>query len=481
MQTVLDRDLWTYWFSTASDEAVRGNGTYLFSYNDGTLSPDNYGTLNKWPVNFTPIRLCNDFLENIDQSPITDNLKNQYTAEIKFLRAFYYAELNMEFGGVPIITKAFLPSDNFEIPRNTYDECVDFIIKDLDDAASILKDYPMTGNNVGRATLGSALALKSRVLLHAASPLVNPSMDKSKWQKAADAAKAVIDLGKYSLVANYSDLWLVKRNSEIIMDKAYLSKLFKQQFDLMVGINGDGGWGGNNPTQNLVDDYEMTNGKLPKDDPLYDPQNPYVNRDPRFYASILYSGAPWHGRTYEPWIPFGRDSKDGIQPWCTSFSGYSLRKLVQPLIPLYNSLAGDGHATIFRLGEIYLNYAEAMYQLGGEDVAREYVNKIRQRPSVNMPPITESGDALYKRIQHERRIELAFEEFRYFDVRRWKVAMDIENLPLRGVEVSKKSDGSFTYNYYNLGERKFEEKMYWHPIPRTEIERDPALVQNPGY
>lgn len=460
---------------------ARGDDVYLW----GLLSTDNEGVLGQWSGRYSTIAYCNTYLEKISISVLPEYVKNKLTGQVKFMRAYLYFELNKRFNGVPIIDKPFSSDGDFNVPRNTYEECLSFMLKDLDDAASLLKDYPMTGADVGRVTYGAALALKSRILLHAASPLVNPTNDKAKWQKAADAAKAVIDLGKYSLVDNYSDIWNVKRNSEVIWDKAYVDKNRIEGFNLWNQIASLDGWGGNAPTQNLVDDFELLNGKLPKDDPEYDPQNPYINRDPRFYASILYNGALYRGLPYDPWLPGGKDSPDCKYPWCASKTGgYSLKKFMQEsVVGVYgsNQKNGDQHAILIRLGEIYLNYAEAMYHLGAEDIAREYINKIRQRPSVNMPPVTESGEELYKRIQHERRIELVFEEFRFDDVRRWKIAIETENQPFYGVHVLKNSDGSFTYNYYKITDRVFKEQHYWHPIPRYELEKDNKLVQNPGY
>ncbi len=470
------------WLASFTDETYIPGDRGHYSYIHGTLSPEDPGSKNNWSGNYSYIRLCNIFFEKIDEAPVDDQLKKQLTGEMKFIRAYCYADLVKKFGGVPIIKKSFNPDDNLMVTRDSYDDCVNFILLDLDEAATLLKDFPMIGDKKGRATLGAVLALKSRVLLYAASKLANPDMDINKWQKAADAAKAVIDLGQYELVDEYSDIWNVKRNSEVILDRAFLAKLFEQQIDLENTPNGYGGWGGNWPTLDLIEDYETTKGLLPKDDPDFDPNNPNVNRDPRLTASILVSDAMWKGRPVEPWTPGGKDSRDGLNPWCATVTGYYVKKFMQEsVMPNYYAVTGDQHWNFFRLGEIYLNYAEAMYHVGNEAVAREYVNKIRKRKSVNMPEITETGDVLYKRIQHERRIELAFEEHRFWDVRRWKIAMEIENKPFRGVDITKNADGSYTYTEKVLENKLFLEQHYWHPIPRSEREKNDQLVQNPGY
>lgn len=469
------------WTSSCTDESFIGADN--LAYIDGSLSPENPGPQNTWFNDYSFIRNCNLFMEKIEEAPVDGALKTRLIGEIKFIRAFIYARLIKTYGGVPLILKTFQSADDFAVTRASYDECVDFIVDELDEAADILKSYPMTGKDVGRATQGAALALKSRVLLYAASVLNNPSMSTDKWQKAAEAAKAVIDLGQYSLVDNYSDIWNEKMNAEVIMARYFEAKNFEQQIDLENQPNGYLGWGGNGPTQNLVDDYETTNGLLPRNDPSYDPQNPYINRDPRLANSILYNGSPWKGRAVEPWLPNGLDSKDGINPWCASQTGgYYIKKFMLEIDPVYYAVTGDQAWNFFRLGEIYLNYAEALFHVGDEDGARTYLNKIRSRPSVDMPPVTESGDALYARIKNERRVELAFEEHRFWDVRRWKINSVIGNQPVRGVNVVKNSDGTFTYNYYDVFTTvAFQEHMNVLPIPRSEIERAPSLAQNPGY
>jgi starch-binding outer membrane protein, SusD/RagB family len=387
---------------------------------------------------------------------------------------------------VPLITEPFNLEDNFDIPRSSYDECMNFVIKELDEAIDLLPlDYD--AQNQGRITKGAAMAIKSRALLYAASPLNNPSNDQSKWQKAADAAKAVIDLNKYQLYPNYKEMFQADHNynSEMIWVRPFNHVVdpVTTGIELRLYPNGFNGFGQIEPLQNLVDQYETLNGKLPAEDPNYDSQDPYVNRDPRFYATILYDGAPFKDRTIETFLPGGKDSKEGpVTPFNASESGYYLRKYIDESItnPNYTN-ASDPTWPFIRYAEVLLNYAEAEYYLGQEDVCRQYINMVRSRPSVNMPPVTESGDALLKKLQNERFIELAFEAHRYFDVRRWKIAPQVLNVPAKGISIHKDANGNKTYKAFTIEQRHFSDKNYLVPIPQSEIDKDAKLEQNPGY
>jgi hypothetical protein len=412
--------------------------------------------------------------------------------EMKALRAYSYFRLISLYGGVPLITKPFTLNDEFSVPRNTYDECLNFVVNELDEAAGLL---PLTysAKDKGRITKGAALAIKSRALLYAASPLNNPNNDQSKWQKAADAAKAVIDLNQYSLYSDYKGLFLEKAlyNSEIIWSRPFNNVVDPEPIpsygalilELFLYPNGYSGYSQVDPLQNLVDQYETVNGKLPKDDPSYDPQNPYINRDPRFYASILYNGASFKGRPVETFLPKGKDSPEGIAPLNAGITGYFVRKFLDENITNPSaSNAGNTPWTFFRYAEILLNYAEAKYFLGDEATCRDYINKVRSRPGVNMPPVTESGAALLARLQHERQIELVFEEHRYFDVRRWKIAPQVLNADAQKIVITRDATtGVDNYSVKTFQTRDFTDKNYLLPIPQSEIDKDPSLTQNQGY
>src|SRR5690606_13856359 len=247
--------------------------------------------------------------------------------------------------------------------------------------------------------------------------------------------------------------------------------------------NGWEGFGQIHPIQNLVDDYEMENGmKIEEPGSGYDPQNPYVDRDPRFYYSILYNGAPFKERTIETFLPDGRDSPGGtVSSWNATETGYYPRKFITEEVSGIGWETSDPPWIWFRYGEILLNYAEAMYRLGNEDVTREYINKIRSRPSVDMPPVTESGEALWERLVNERRIELVFEEHRFYDVRRWKIAEDVLSEDRMRMYIFKEPRSEITYDVRLLHEAHFPPHMYWAPIPQEEIDKNNLLEQNPGY
>lgn len=478
-------------FCLSDESKARGSASYS-AINSGNITPSNLGPLDYWikagsdPGYYGCITQCNVFLSNVKKAEIDSAVKNRMVGEMKALRAFSYFRLISFFGGVPLITEPFTLEDNFDIPRSSYDECLNFIIKELDEATALLP-LSYDAKDKGRVTKGAAMAIKARALLFAASPLNNPSNDLAKWQLASDAAKAVIDLNKYKLYPDYKKMFLATEayNSEMIWVRPFNHIVDKETIGIELRFypNGFNGYGQIEPLQNLVDQYETLNGKLPAEDPDYDPQNPYVNRDPRFYATILYDGAPFKGRTVETFLPGGKDSKEGsLSPWNASETGYYPAKYIDESITNPNYLnASDPPWPFVRYAEILLNYAETEFHLGHEDVCREYINKVRSRPGVNMPPVTESGDALLKRLQNEDFIEFAFEAHRYFDVRRWEIAPDVLNVPAKGISITKDANGNKTYKVFTVEERHFSPKNYLVPIPQSEIDKDSKLEQNPGY
>ncbi|MCK9413268.1 MAG: RagB/SusD family nutrient uptake outer membrane protein [Prolixibacteraceae bacterium] len=478
----------------ASDEMYNRGGAFNF-INEGNISPTNYGILNFWTGSWTywnVIKKCNIFLSNIDAinaAPGDVAFKNRMKGEMYFMRAFSYFRLVALYGGVPLLKKPSELAEEFRDIRNSYDDCMKFVIEDLDAAIAMLPaTYPAA--NLGRITKGAAMSIKSRALLYMASPLNNPANTAAKWQAAADAAKAVIDLNLYSLFNNYGNVFQLANsyNSEIIWSRPYN---FQNQNEGVLNEtisfpNGYGGQGQIAPYQNLVDEFEMLSGKLPKDDPTYDLQNPYINRDPRFYASILYNGATFKGRAVETFLPNGKDSRGGaLSPNDGTETGYYMRKfLVESITNPSSSNTGNSPWIFIRYAEILLNYAEAKYNLGDEATCREYINKVRSRTGVNMPPVTDTGAALLARVQHERQIELVFEEHRYFDVRRWKIAPVVLNkLPKRMDIVKNLTTGVITYEVKTMLQFTFvfNDRNYLLPVPQSEIDKNPALEQNPGY
>ncbi|MAW96457.1 MULTISPECIES: RagB/SusD family nutrient uptake outer membrane protein [unclassified Leeuwenhoekiella] len=490
---------WAMWASV-SDEAIYSNDDATYLVQRGQMSPSNYGFMSTtWGRSFRNIREINLALSNIDTeaSPFDQETKDLLVGELHFIRAFRYFELLRGFGEVPLMgDEVYDLTSNFDAlyDRKSKEEVVAYIESEIDQAINLLP-----ASNGARATDAAAMALKSRLLLYAASPLFTDGADDTaKWTKAAQAAKDVMDLNRFSLVTNLDSdpsenfrKLFVTRNmtSEDIFMRFYMPASNSGgraiPIERMNGPNGSGGWGGNCPMQNLVDDFEMIDGSDIEDAGSgYDPQNPYVNRDPRFYATVVYNGSMLRDRAYESFVPNGKDSPDGNEPWNTSPTGYLMRKFIQEDITLndWNNM-GASPWRYFRYAEILLNYAEAQNEASGPDQSvYDAVNAVRQR--AGMPVLSGlTKDQMREALQQERRVELAYEEHRYFDVRRWMIAMDVENEPAKSIEITRAGNGSLTYEEgIALEGKKFEEKHYWFPIPLSDITASGGkLEQNPGY
>lgn len=481
--------------SHISDEAVaQGDaaGSVLPFY--GGLYHSTTNDINTvWDNSYRGIRNCNVMLENMDAVPWTaaqdaDRIKG----EQYFLRAFYYADLLKRFGAVPVIDKVYSLNDDIDIPRNTYDEVVNVILKDLDEAEKLLPlDYnatsgPNNTSNYGRATAGSAKALRSRVLLYAASPRDNPTNDVTKWQKAAAAAKAVMDMNLYSLMPSYTTILSQNKSPEYILTKPRgpRARIFTYLQDAILSPGSGGDQGTNNPTQNHVDLYEMVNGK-PISDPTsgYDPQQPYLNRDPRFYVNVVYNDMAWQGRRMEMWDG-GKDYKEGNATY--SMTRYYCKKWWPEVSFAGSSATALVNYIYFRYGEILLNYAEAQNEAAGPDgTVYAAIKLIRNRAGMPDLPAGLSKDQMRARIRNERAIELAFEDQRWYDIMRWKIGPQVIAQTMKGMNVIKNANGSFTYQVINLAagvQRVFVDRQNFYPIPRTEIQKSKGiLTQNPGW
>lgn len=503
--------------SKATDEAYCSISWDIGNVPTGRLTADNVtsvatdhwtggGNLYFWDVGFRYIRKINVFLEKMEETSLEINDKARLIAEAKFLRAYTYFNFIERFGGVPIVDTAYELGEEYNFTRNTFDECVSFIENDLSEAIPDLpQKYVSSDANFGRATQDACRALLSRTYLYAASPLHNPSNDAQKWQKAADAAEDL--LNSYQLHPDYTTLFNQPSgtaNEEIIFARTFSSTNFHQapmhNLGRRYGAYG-GWWSSNGPSQNLVDDYDMTNGEPPFTitgsgenivktiNPAsgYDPQNPYANRDPRFEATIIHDESTYHGDTFEMWVStdgtsWGYDSykQSGDNPR----SNYQLKKFMPDTgIPLSWQEPYTNPWIIFRLGEIYLNYAEAKFELGDEATCRQYLSLIRARVGMPAIPNTVTGEDLRKRLYNERRIELAFEEHRFWDVRRWKIAIDIENRSIYGMDIIKNANtGVKTYSRIQLLDKEFEEYMDLLPIATGEIQKNEGSIsQTPGY
>jgi hypothetical protein len=539
-------------FEALTDVAVSQPETHdrsagIRQYIQGTISPDNITDLTDiWNDEYAYIRKVNIFFEMVTNSSLGADVVDPMKGEMHFLRAWMYFELIKTFGGVPIISKSFKLDDaSFDVPRNTYDECSKFILDDIDTAANLLKDV---APDPGKITKAAALALKARVLLYMASPLNNPANDKAKWQAAEVATKAVIDLG-FSLHPTHDDLFTRPlKTDEIILGKSFTpgTRIPDWGFNYDYWPSGFDARQRIMPTQTFVNMFQLTNGQYPyladgitvNPTSGYDPQQPNKNRDPRYYSDIIYPGAgPFTindgakstVRTYEYWedanpnpdnappytnpnkvdpkngqnlFDFGRDSKTywvkGLTPfhWRVQ-TGYTFKRLLDFSGPRASFDYNYNQAISFlRIAEFYLNYAEIQIALDNEPLAREYINKVRKRPSVNMPDITSSGDDLVRDYRNERTIELHLEDHRFFDLMRWKAAPGNIDIPIRGLtSVTMDWTGaqagdllgklSYTYGIIDAAEARKPwpgDFYYLLPIPREEIKRShDAIKQNPGY
>lgn len=460
-------------------------GCYTYNYGEVSASSDPYS---RWSY-YTQIRRANNLLDHADELIGDQTTINNVLGQAVFLRAYFYFFLVRAYGGVPLITHAQTLDENLAVSRNSYEECVAFVSDEMDRAAELLP-LAWDGPNVGRPTKGAALAVKARMLLYAASPLNNATNDQEKWQKASNAAKAVIDLGVYDLYPDYAELFRDDNNQEVIFDIQWAfpyritgdpAEIVSAEFIINPqGLNG--AFGMNRPTQEYVDMFEMESGKSISDPTSgYDPQNPYEGRDPRFYASIFYNGVPWREETVETFI----DGRNGpgiadLYETGSTMTGYYCRKFTDPSVPcVYLVDQIQANWIHIRYAEILLNYAECQIALGNEEEARTYINKVRDR--VGMPPTSKGGPELLAFYRNERTVELGMEEQRYFDIRRWKIAEDVLNGSVHKMTIAQNEDGSFDYEVEEMAPRSFPERMYWQPIPIDEIRKNPNLQQNPGY
>ncbi len=550
--------------ASLTDETIFTHpGRNITTITESRSNPADPGWINgtlSWGNMYLRIRAANLALSNLEAPQFNNpTLVDRLKGEAKFMRAYYYQQLLRYFGGVPIVDKPYLLSDtDFLSERASYEAVVNFIVKDCDEAAALLDGKTLVA---GRATKAAALALKSRVLLYAASDLhdiptakakssviaayAKPELigyvsgdRKARWEKARDAAKAVVDLPGFGFqlglsapaaqadaVNNYRNASLSQNGGEkeLILARYFINA--KQEGGgrqgLFNGPNGYHNWAGNTPIQLMIDDYEMMDGsKFDWTNPTH-AAAPYTNRDPRFYASILYDGANWKPRTsdvaskdpanqiqtgtYEVMngsskVPhFGLDTrKSTVEDWNGSYTGYYVRKFIDPnpAIVDQNTWQQIPWPTL-RYTEAIFNYAEALIELGDDATARTWLNKIRFR--AGMPALTESGDALKQRMRNEKRIEMYMEEQRYHDTRRWMIAPTTLGRKANGININgtlkpgknvalykyDPTNYDYTYKVFEIDpgkeNRAWLDKQYYLPIHRDEINRNNKLVQNPGY
>ncbi|WP_343704295.1 RagB/SusD family nutrient uptake outer membrane protein [Chitinophaga sp.] len=476
--------------ATTDDGMASNDGDRSNDYRLGRISPLNVLD-NSWDNSYKGIRQANMFLSKIDRVPTTDELKKQWKAEARFLRAFFYFELMKRWGGVPLVgDKVFGFRENINLSRNSLEETKNYIVSELDAVKDNLQPNIMSDGEVGRANKGAALALKARVLLYWASPLYNEGSEAQRWTDAANASKDVIDLGVYSLATAYIDMFIAGKSTEMIFAKMQApSQTLEQQNGPVGYLNAAAGKGLTSPSQNLVDAFPMDNG-LPITDPLsgYDAANPYAKRDPRLDATILYNGKKWLNRPVETYEG-GLDKPGGIVT--QTKTGYYMRKFMGKFESTAAYANTTRHMIHFRYAETLLSYAEALNEAQGP-VKAVYDNLvlIRKRAGIKagannlygLPAGVTDKAVMRKIIQNERRIEMAFEEQRFWDIRRWKIAAAVMNQPVEGMKIDKQANGTFTYTRFNAASSVFDAtRMYWYPIPYAEIETNPNMRQNEGW
>ena len=494
-----------YFLAGATDEAQYALETgAVNNYVNGGWSPANPYS-NTWDKAYTAIADVNMYLEKIDQTDISEwqfnpdyNIWVQqleiFPYELRFLRAYFYFELFKTYGNVPLVTTTLTNGQANSIERTSEDEIVKFIVEELDAIAPYLPENYNTevGSEVGRATRIAAYALKARTLLYAASPLHNPTGDKTRWAKAAEACKYILDNASvWGLkLSSYGSLWGHDAffNPEIIFG---LGRGESNAFEMAnYPVDVENGSSGNCPTQSLVDQYEyQDNGetfgqRYPGNIDLTS-VDPYEGLDPRFALTVVKNGDEWPSngaqkKTIETFVGgFNGAPKYGATP-----TSYYLKKYVDgSCVTTADNQTTRRHTwIIFRLGEFYLDYAEAVFNATGSAndatygmTANEAINVLRNRSDIQMPPFTEEGDAWVARYERERLVELAFENHRFWDVRRWKKGAQY----FKTIQTATlSSDLMLTRSTIS---RQWDEKFNFYPIPQSELKKNPNLTQNPGW
>lgn len=501
--------------SSASDDAVDvWDISDIQKFNDGSWNSvvvlDNV-----WNNMYAAIRTANVFISEasgltFDETKwnegYADGMKafNLYPYEARFLRAFYYFELIKRYGNVPLDTTALTIAEANKVQPASFDDIVNFIVRECDAAAANLPSTFSTfiSTQTGRATKGAAMALKARTLLYAASPLHNASNSQAKWIAAAQAAKNLMDaLGtQYTNAGALTEAYTAVTNNlsskELIFERRRSDDRTFEEANTARGFQG--GNTGTCPTQNLVDAYEMkANGLgINESGSGYSAANPYTGRDPRFAMTILYNGAEWKSPASpapKQYVQTYYGGLNGAPTPYTTKTGYYLKKYLVESISLNPTNLGTARHVwvLFRYSEVLLNYAEAMNEAFGPDAvgpgtlnmtARAAVNIVRARTGVAMPafPLGMAQNAFRDKLRNERRVELAFEDHRFWDLRRWKIGPS--TTVIRGMDLTKDPNTSvITYTPKVVETRVWDDKMYLYPIPQSELFINKDLGQNPGW
>ena len=518
-----------YYLDTATDDALPidldGEPDVLRLQLGQYTSRSRIAAEMKWGEYYSLIRKVNIFVNGIDVVPFKTTyvnalgerlpLNRTLKAEARFIRAWFYFQLIERYGGVPLMgDKVYNINDNLEMPRNTFAECVDYIVSELDAIQDSLRVLPMDlpGLYAHVPTKQACMALKSRVLLYAASPLFNErpvapgneltgyaSYDKERWKQAADAARSFMQMwseqgdASVKLTSSAKNIFLnfynKSTNPEIIFFRQGGSGTGVESNLGPLGFSGTNiGNGRTNPTQNLVDAFPMKDGKA-IDEPgryTYDPQNPYANRDPRLDLTVLHNGSKWLGTTLQTWQGGPHNPNSGEDYSTTS---YFQRKFMGSF-ESFSDYSNVLHLwVILRYTEVLLNFAEAENEWLDEPSQEIYDALIALRKRAGITAGTDrmyglragmTKDEMRRLIHNERRIELAFEEHRFFDIRRWREAENIYQQPLRGMLITSNGTG-LNYSVVNVLNVAWDNKRYFYPIPYSEVNKNDNMVQNPNW
>jgi hypothetical protein len=433
-----------------------GNQPNMMNMTTGSISPALGGAMqNMYSTPYRAIASANYFLDNIDKAPLIDTQKNVYKAEVRFIRALAYFDLVRNFGGVVIYKNYPSTLESALIAKSTPEEVYAFIEEDLDFAIANLPDEKYSGH----AVKGSAQGLKAKVLI-----------TQQKWSQALPFLEQVMASGNFGLSNDYAALFTTVGqanpavNQEIMFSTQYLApNNVHRTSPGSAGLDIELGWWSlMQPYEDLVHAYEMTDGELITESPLYDPANPYANRDPRLDMTVKLPVEVWINAAGEVW--------DGSYTSQTGFLVEKYVELARAPFTAASALSSDQDYVHLRYADVLLMYAEAKNEVSGPD-ATVYaaLNQIRTRPTVNMPPVDEAKystqEALRDYVRHERRVELALEGPRYFDLKRWNIAhIKLPTLQTpAGVPLV------------------FDPVNYVLPFPQSELDNNPELIQNEGY
>lgn len=485
-----------------SDIGYDRNASGLQKFATGNGDANNVYAKDTWKLAYTVIGRCNYLLDNMHnaQDAVSESVYKTVEAEARFLRAYTYGYLIELYGGVPLVTHV-LTLDEANMPRNTKDEVLDFVLSELDAAAAVL---PNRSSGTGRASKGACLAIKARAALFG-----------ERWDIAATAAKAVIDLGVYELHPDFAELFMYAgQNSKEIIWAQQFDKSAKTKHATYRNFASRNAQGHSNkvPSQSLIDAYQCVDGEDIDKSPLYDPKKPYENRDPRLSYTIALPGSIFVNYQFEThkdstkcWNyntnpPTRVTNQDATNAYAT-FTGYCFKKYVD-IIDMPDPARSEMNTFVIRYAEVLLTYAEAKIEANQIDQSvYDAINAVRQRPSVNMPPLPSnlSQTELRSAVRKERLYELAGEGLRLYDIRRWKIAEQVMNGPLYGrvprgllsapPVIDENGIADYTYvpdkdEMRVVEVRKFtakEGRDYLWPIPQVEMTANPALEQNPGY